>query len=308
MLWSSIKPCFPAVNTLNLRCWGSPPVLKMLREKGWVLLEGMYSIKTLKLILFSTSPSKCSCTMAPPSPSSKTKNLNPAMRCFRSWKCICPRCYRRVYSLILVTLWAKSLRLTRCRLIPTLQQFLKQQIIWNGRQYQKTSKFHPTAFRRLWFRSCHNVTPTVPGLMLLQNHLHTWDLKCVVLIKALVCHAKPLFIAHCHLSAMLCDHRVLFDHETLENSHPSWKKLTFDWASVGLDVASKACELIVTKELLGRPAYGDERVDSASTTVDVESWNSHKNARNVDIIIPNIVPKCRRTCIGTKIDPYLVPT
>lgn len=39
-------------------------MLKMLREKGGVFLEGMYCIKTLKLILFNT---KCSCTTAPKS-------------------------------------------------------------------------------------------------------------------------------------------------------------------------------------------------------------------------------------------------
>ena len=133
--------------------------------------------------------------------------------------------------------------------------------------------------------------PKVPGLMLLQNHLHTWDLKCIVLstIKVLVCnHVKPLFIVHCHLSAAAMHRYAEFDHETSRwskarfflvrwnnagESSPFGKKLTFDhWASVGLDVASEACELIVTEELLGRPAYGDDvHVDSASTAVDVES-------------------------------------
>ena len=163
--------------------------------------------------------------------------------------------------------------------------------------------------------------------MLLQNHLHTWDLKCIVLstIKVLVCnHVKPLFIVHCHLSAAAMHCYAEFDHETSRSSKacfflvrwnnagessPFGKKYTFDhWASVGLDVASEACELIVTEELLGRPAYGDDvHVDSASTTVDVESRKSHKN-----IITPNTVSKCWRTYIyvyiGTRINPYLVPT
>lgn len=166
--------------------------------------------------------------------------------------------------------------------------------------------------------------------MLLQNHLHTWDLKCIVLstIKVLVCnHVKPLFIVHCHLSAAAMHCYAEFDHETSRwskacfflvrwnnagESSPFGKIWTFDhWASVGLDVASEACELIVTEELLGRPGYGDD-VDSASAAVEVESRKSRKNARTVDIIIPNTVSKCWRTYIyvyiGTRMNRYLVPT
>ena len=67
--------------------------------------------------------------------------------------------------------------------------------------------------------------PKVPGLMLLQNHLHTWDLKCIVLstIKVLVCnHVKPLFIVHCHLSAAAMHCYAEFDHETSR-----WSKARF---------------------------------------------------------------------------------
>ena len=67
--------------------------------------------------------------------------------------------------------------------------------------------------------------PKVPGLMLLQNHLHTWDLKCIVLstIKVLVCnHVKPLFIVHCHLSAAAMHCYAEFDHEHQGGAKHIW--------------------------------------------------------------------------------------
>ena len=156
--------------------------------------------------------------------------------------------------------------------------------------------------------------------MLLQNHLHTWDLKCIVLstIKVLVCnHVKPLFIVHCHLSAAAMHCYAEFDHETSRSSKACFFlcEVKQRWRIVTLWKKIYIWPLGICRVGRSQRSMWADRNGRTPGQAGLWGWcacglsfyysrrwirKSHKN-----IITPNTVSKCWRTYIyvniGTRI-------